>query len=62
LVESRLKWSKGKAVGLGFAFISMIVIAYYGTIIFNQDQSKEAKTTKIAAFNIQIFGEAKSQK
>ena len=62
MVGSRLKWSKGKAVGIGFAFISIIVIAYYGTIIFNQDQSKEAETTKIAAFNIQIFGQAKSQK
>jgi endonuclease/exonuclease/phosphatase family metal-dependent hydrolase len=62
LVESRLKWSKGKAIGIGFVFVSVIVIASYGTIIFNQDQTVEAEKMKIAAFNIQIFGQTKSQK
>ena len=62
MVESRLKWSKGKAIGIGFVFVSVIVIASYGTIIFNQDLAVEAETMKIAAFNIQIFGQTKSQK
>ena len=62
MVESRLKWSKGKAIGIGFVFVIVIVIASYGTIIFNQDLAVEAETMKIAAFNIQIFGQTKSQK
>jgi endonuclease/exonuclease/phosphatase family metal-dependent hydrolase len=62
LVKSRLKWSKGKVIGIGFVFIGVIVIASYGTIIYNQDQGVEVETVKIAAFNIQIFGQAKSQK
>jgi len=62
LVESRLKWGKGKAIGIGFVFVSAFVIASYGIIIFNQDQSVEAETVRIAAFNIQIFGQTKSQK
>jgi endonuclease/exonuclease/phosphatase family metal-dependent hydrolase len=62
LVKNKLKWSKGKVIGIGFVFVSIIVIASYGTIIYNQDQGVEAETAKIAAFNIQIFGQAKSQK
>ena len=62
MVKSRLKWSKGKVIGIGFVFIGVIVIASYGTIIYNQDQGVEVETVKIAAFNIQIFGQAKSQK
>lgn len=62
MVKSRLKWSRGKVIGIGFVFVSIIVIASYGTIIYNQDQTVEVETAKIAAFNIQIFGQAKSQK
>jgi endonuclease/exonuclease/phosphatase family metal-dependent hydrolase len=61
-VTSRLKWSKGKVAGIGLLFVSIIVIASYGTIVYNQDQDAEAETAKIAAFNIQIFGQTKSQK
>ena len=57
-----MKWSKGKIIGVGFVFIGVILIASYGTIIYNQDQGVEVETVKIAAFNIQIFGQAKSQK
>lgn len=62
LVKGRLNWSKGKVIGIGFVFIGVILIAAYGTIIYNQDQGAEVETVKIAAFNIQIFGQAKSQK
>lgn len=57
-----MKWSRGKAVGIGFVFIGIVVIASYGYISYNPDQGVEAETVKIAAFNIQIFGQAKSQK
>lgn len=54
--------SNGKAIGISFVFIMIIAIASYGYISYNEDQGVEAETVKIAAFNIQIFGQAKSQK
>jgi len=54
--------SNGKAIGISFVLIMIIAIASYGYISYNEDQGVEAETVKIAAFNIQIFGQAKSQK
>ena len=62
MVQSSLKWTKGKAAGVSFVFIGIIIIASYGFINYNQNQGAEAETAKIAAFNIQIFGQTKSQK
>ena len=59
LVQNSLKWTKGKAVGVSFVFIAIIIIASYGFINYNQNQGVEAETAKIAAF---IFGQTKSQK
>jgi len=54
--------SIGKVIGAIFVFIIIIAIASYGIISYDQDQVEEAETAKIAAFNIQIFGQTKSQK
>jgi len=62
LVKKKLKWSKGKKIGISFVSIIIIAIASYGYVSYNQDQGVEAEKVKIAAFNIQIFGQTKSQK
>lgn len=53
--------SKGKVIGASVVII-VIVTAVYAYISLNQDQGAESQTARIAAFNIQIFGETKSQK
>jgi len=53
--------NKGQAIGIGLIFIIIATVAY-AYISSEQDQVVEAETAKIAAFNIQVFGEAKSQK
>jgi len=53
--------SKGKAIGAGLIVIIIASVAY-AYLSLNQNQVIEAKTAKIAAFNIQIFGQTKSQK
>ena len=53
--------NKGQAIGVGLIFIIIATVAY-AYISLEQDQVVEAETAKIAAFNIQVFGEAKSQK
>lgn len=53
--------SKRKAIGavMVITILATVAIAY---ISMEQDQVEETETAKIAAFNIQIFGQAKSQK
>ena len=53
--------SKGKAIG---AFLVTIILATvaYAYISMEQDKIEGTETAKIAAFNIQIFGQTKSQK
>jgi endonuclease/exonuclease/phosphatase family metal-dependent hydrolase len=53
--------SKAKAIGAGLIIIIIASVAY-AYISSEQDQVVEAKTAKIAAFNIQVFGKTKSQK
>jgi endonuclease/exonuclease/phosphatase family metal-dependent hydrolase len=53
--------SNGKAIGAGLVII-ITVTAAFAYIWLVQDQVVETKTAKIAAFNIQIFGQTKSQK
>jgi deoxyribonuclease-1-like protein len=52
---------KAEAIGAGLIFIIIASVAY-AIISLGQNQVAEAKTAKIAAFNIQIFGQTKSQK
>ena len=42
--------------------ITILATVAYAYISMEQDQVEETETAKIAAFNIQIFGQAKSQK
>jgi endonuclease/exonuclease/phosphatase family metal-dependent hydrolase len=53
--------NKGQVIGVGLIVIIIATVAY-AYISLEQDQVVEAETAKIAAFNIQVFGEAKSQK
>jgi len=53
--------NKGQAIGAGLIVIIIATVAY-AYISLEQNQVVEAETVKIAAFNVQIFGEAKSQK
>lgn len=53
--------SKRKAIG-AVMVITILATVAYGYIFIEQDQVEETETAKIAAFNIQIFGQAKSQK
>jgi deoxyribonuclease-1-like protein len=55
----RVEMSKEKAIGVGLIFIIIVTIAY-AYVSLETDQISEP--TKIAAFNIQIFGKTKSQK
>ena len=52
---------KAKAIGASLVFIILAGVAY-AVISLDQNQVPEAKTAKIASFNIQIFGQTKSQK
>ena len=53
--------SNGKTIGSVLAIIILATVTYtYFSI--EQDQVNETKTASIAAFNIQIFGQTKSQK
>jgi endonuclease/exonuclease/phosphatase family metal-dependent hydrolase len=52
---------KQKAIGASLVFIILAGVAY-AVISLEQNQVPEAKTAKIASFNIQIFGQTKSQK
>jgi endonuclease/exonuclease/phosphatase family metal-dependent hydrolase len=52
---------KGQVIGVGLIIIIIATVAY-AYISLEQNQVVEAETAKIAAFNIQIFGEDKSQK
>ena len=53
--------SKGKAIG-AVLVIAILATVAYAYISMEQDQVEETETAKIAAFNIQIFGQTKSQK
>jgi len=53
--------NKGQVIGSGLIVIIITTVAY-AYISLERDQVVEAETVKIAAFNIQVFGEAKSQK
>jgi endonuclease/exonuclease/phosphatase family metal-dependent hydrolase len=53
--------NKGQVIGSGLIVIIIATVAY-AYISLERDQVVEAETAKIAAFNIQVFGEAKSQK
>lgn len=53
--------NKGQVIGSGLIVIIITTVAY-AYISLERDQVVEAETAKIAAFNIQVFGEAKSQK
>ena len=53
--------SIGKAIGVGLILIIIGTIAY-AYVTLEQDQVEETGTVKIAAFNVQIFGQTKSQK
>jgi deoxyribonuclease-1-like protein len=53
--------SKRKAIG-AVMVITILATVAYAYISMEQDQVEETETAKIAAFNIQIFGQAKSQK
>ena len=53
--------NKGQVIGVGLIVIIIATVAY-AYISLERDQVVEAETAKIAAFNIQVFGEAKSQK
>jgi endonuclease/exonuclease/phosphatase family metal-dependent hydrolase len=53
--------NKGQAIGISLIVIIIATVAY-AYISLEQNQVVEAETAKITAFNIQIFGEAKSQK
>lgn len=54
----------GKEKSVGIVLIFIIAASAIYTIItsLEQDQITEAKTSKIAAFNIQVFGKTKSMK
>jgi len=52
---------KGQAIGIGLIFVIIAAVAY-AFIFLEQDQVGQTETAKIAAFNIQIFGQTKSQK
>jgi endonuclease/exonuclease/phosphatase family metal-dependent hydrolase len=53
--------NKGQVIGSGLIVIIIATVAY-AYISLERDQVVEAEKAKIAAFNIQVFGEAKSQK
>jgi endonuclease/exonuclease/phosphatase family metal-dependent hydrolase len=53
--------NKGQVIGSGLIVIIITTVAY-AYISLERDQVVKAETAKIAAFNIQVFGEAKSQK
>jgi deoxyribonuclease-1-like protein len=53
--------SKAKAVGAVLVIIILATVAY-AYISMEQGQLEEAETAKMAAFNVQIFGQTKSQK
>jgi endonuclease/exonuclease/phosphatase family metal-dependent hydrolase len=53
--------SNGKAIGAGLVIITLVTVVF-AYMFLEQDQVVQAKTAKIAAFNIQIFGQTKSQK
>jgi endonuclease/exonuclease/phosphatase family metal-dependent hydrolase len=53
--------NNGKTIGAVLAFIILATVAYT-YISMEQDEVEETKTASIAAFNIQIFGQTKSQK
>jgi endonuclease/exonuclease/phosphatase family metal-dependent hydrolase len=52
---------KVKVAGAGLVVI-IFAATVYAYISLQQDQFVEAETTKIASFNIQVFGQTKSQK
>jgi deoxyribonuclease-1-like protein len=53
--------SKRKTIG-AVMVITILATFAYAYISMEQDQVEETETAKIAAFNIQLFGQAKSQK
>jgi len=53
--------NKGQVAGIGLIFIVIASVAY-AFISLKQDNVEQAETVKIASFNIQIFGQTKSEK
>ena len=54
--------SKRTTIGAGLIGIIIVALAAYAYVSLDQNQTSETQTTKIAAFNIQIFGKTKSDK
>ena len=53
--------SKEKTIGVGLIFI-IIATVVVACMTLEQEKGAEAKTAKIASFNVQVFGKTKSQK
>jgi endonuclease/exonuclease/phosphatase family metal-dependent hydrolase len=54
--------SNRTTIGAGLIGIIIVALAAYAYVSLDQNQTSETQTTKIAAFNIQIFGKTKSDK
>jgi endonuclease/exonuclease/phosphatase family metal-dependent hydrolase len=54
--------SNRTTIGAGLIAIIIVALAAYAYVSLDQNQTSETQTTKIATFNIQIFGKTKSDK